>query len=96
MLALNVLEHVLVFTQNDVVRKYFGVFLVKGENFREAYLGFLGGVGAFQKFRDIVIDQVVFEYAYDLSRLIVNYIVNYLYIVVIFACHILSIEVILD
>ena len=82
LLPLYIFEHVLVLWQDNIVRKYLRVFLIKLKHPGKSLNRFKFRIESFEKFTDIIEDEIIFEYRHDMSVFIVDYVIYDLHIVV--------------
>jgi len=87
--SFNVFEHVFILRESNVVREDFRILPIKLKDFRKSRLCLRELVASFEKFRNIVKNQVILEDTYNMSVLVVNHIIHYFDVVEIFWCHIL-------
>lgn len=82
LLPFYILKHVLVLRYVDIIRKHFGVLIIKFNDSRHSFDSFINGIWSFKKFTDVVKDQEIFEQRHYIRAFVVDNVVDNLDIIV--------------
>lgn len=91
----DILEHILVLREYNIIGKDLGVLLVELEDFGQPDADFILCVRSFEELRDVINDQIVLKDGNNMGALIVDYIIYNFHIVEIITGHVFS-QVLLD
>lgn len=83
LLSLDVLKHVFWLWQDDIVREYLRVFLIKTAKFWQSDFSLLLSVGSLQEFIDVIKDQVIFKNWHDVRVLVIDQVIHDFQVVVV-------------
>ena len=92
LLPFDVLEHVLVLGQHEVVREHLGVLLIEFKHLGQSGFHLWLSVSALQEFAHIIIYQVVFEDRYKTRGFIIDYVIDDFSIVVLSGGHVFLLQ----